>query len=197
MRKLMLMIACLLGAGSLCLAEAGKPPLLRQPSVSRSQIVFSYAGSLWIAGRDGGEARRLTTGGHESHPMFSPDGTEIAFTGEYDGNPDVYVVAVSGGVPRRLTYHPAADVVVGWTPDGKQVMFRSARNAFASGVVQLFTISVEGGFPTPVALVRAAEGSYSPDGSRLAYVPIEQWQRAWKRYRGGQTRPIWIANLAD
>jgi tricorn protease len=197
MKTLSLTIAFLLGAGSLCLAEAGKPLILREPSVSRTQIVFSYAGSLWIAGRDGGEARRLTTGGHESNPIFSPDGTEIAFTGEYDGNSDVYVVAVSGGVPRRLTYHPAPDVVVGWTRDGKQVMFRSERNAFADGVVQLFTISIEGGFPTPVPLVRAAEGSYSPDGSRLAYVPIEQWQRAWKRYRGGQARPIWIANLAD
>jgi tricorn protease len=116
MGRLSLTIACLLGAGSLCLAEAGKPLLLRQPSVSRRQIVFSYAGSLWIAGRDGGEARRLTTGGHESNPIFSPDGTRIAFTGEYDGNPDVYVVPATGGVPRRLTYHPAADVVVGWTP---------------------------------------------------------------------------------
>jgi tricorn protease len=197
MKRLSLTIAFLLGAGSLCLAEAGKPLILRKPSVSRTQIAFSYAGSLWIAGRDGGEARRLTTGGHESNPVFSPDGTEIAFAGEYDGNSDVYVVAASGGVPRRLTYHPAPDVVVGWTPDGKQVLFGSERNAFANGVVQLFTISVEGGFPTQLPLVRGAEGSYSPDGSRLAYVPIEQWQRAWKRYRGGQTRPIWIANLAD
>jgi tricorn protease len=197
MRRLILTIVCLLGVGSLCRAEVGKPLLLRQPSVSRSQIVFSYAGSLWIAGREGGEARRLTTGGHESHPIFSPDGTQIAFTGEYDGNVDVYVVPASGGVPRRLTYHPAADDVVGWTPDGKQVLFRSDRNAFADGVVQLFTISVEGGFPTQVPLVRANEGSYSSDGSRLAYVPVMQWQRAWKRYRGGQTKPIWIARLSD
>ena len=197
MKRLILTFACLLGAGSLGWADAGKPLLLRQPSVSRSQIVFSYAGSLWIASREGGEARRLTTGGHESNPIFSPDGALIAFTGEYDGNVDVYVVPASGGVPRRLTYHPAADVVVGWTPDGKQVLFRSDRNAFADGVVQLFTIPAEGGFPTPVPLVRANEGSYSPDGSRLAYVPVVQWQRAWKRYRGGQTKPIWIARLAD
>jgi tricorn protease len=197
MRKLLLTMVCLLGAGNLCWAEAGKPLLMRQPSISRSQIVFSYAGSLWIAGREGGEARRLTTGGHESHPIFSPDGAEIAFTGEYDGNTDVYVVPAAGGVPRRLTYHPGWDEAVGWTPDGKQVLFRSARNAFADGVVQLFTIPVEGGFPTPLPLVRAAEGSYSPDGSHLAYVPIDQWQRAWKRYRGGQAKPIWIANLAD
>ena len=81
MKRIILMIACLLSAGILCWAEAGKPLLLRQPSVSRSQIVFGYAGSLWIASREGGEARRLTTGGHESHPIFSPDGTQIAFTG--------------------------------------------------------------------------------------------------------------------
>ena len=197
MRRFLLVTILLLGAVSPCWPQAGKPLLLRQPSISRNQIVFSYAGTLWIASREGGEARRLTTGGHESNPLFSPDGTQIAFTGEYDGNPDVYVVSASGGAPRRLTYHPSAHVVVGWTPDGKQVLFRSDRSAFADGVVQLFTISVEGGFPTPVPLVRAAEGSYSPDESRLAYVPIIQWQRAWKRYRGGQTKPIWIAHLAD
>jgi tricorn protease len=197
MRKLSLTVACLLGAGSLGLAEAGKPLILRDPSVSRTQIVFSYAGSLWIAGREGGDVRRLTTGGHERNPIFSPDGTQIAFTGEYDGNQDVYVVSAAGGVPRRLTYHPAADEVVGWTPDGKQVLFASDRAAFAFGVVQLFTVPVEGGPVTQVPLTRASEGSFSPDGSRIAYVPIIQWQRAWKRYRGGQTRPIWIANLAD
>jgi len=107
------------------------------------------------------------------------------------------VVPVSGGVPRRLTYHPGPDEVVGWTPDGKQVLFHSLRKAHAYGVVQLFTIPTTGGFPTEVPLPRAAEGSFSPDGSHLAYVPIAQWQKAWKRYRGGQTRPIWIANLAD
>jgi tricorn protease len=172
--------------------------LLRKPTVSRTEVAFSYAGDIWIASRDGGEARRLTTGvGIETDPLFSPDGTQIAFTGEYDGNQDVYVVPVSGGVPRRLTYHPGPDEVVGWTPDGKQVLFRSMRKAHAYGVVQLFTIPTTGVFPAEVPFPRAAEGSFSPDGSRLAYVPIIQWQRAWKRYRGGQTRPIWIANLAD
>jgi len=197
MRRLVLTIALLLGAGSLCWAEAGAPLLLRQPSVSRTQIVFSYAGTLWIANREGGEARRLTSGGHETNPLFSPDGSMIAFTGEYDGNADVYVVPATGGTPKRLTYHPSDDEVAGWTPDGKQVLFASDRSAFAAGVAQLFTISVEGGFPTQVPLVRASEGSYSPDGSRLAYVPNIQWQLAWKRYRGGQTKAIWIANLAD
>jgi tricorn protease len=159
--------------------------------------VFQFAGSLWTVSREGGDARRLTTGGHERHPIFSPDGSLVAFTGEYDGNPDVYLVSASGGVPRRLTYHPGADSALGWTPDGRQVLFQSYRASFASGAPRLFTIPIDGAFPTEVPLPRAAEGSFSADGSRLAYVPNMQWQRAWKRYRGGQTRSIWIANLAD
>jgi tricorn protease len=178
-------------------AQDPAPLLLRDPSISRTQVVFSFAGSLWIASRDGGDARRLTTGGHEHNPHFSPDGSLIAFTGDYDGTRGVYVVPAVGGVPRRLTYHPADFDVVGWTPSGKEILFSSERAAFASGVVQLFTVPLAGGFATPVPLVRAAEGSFSADGLRIAYVPNIQWQRAWKRYRGGQTRPIWIAKLSD
>jgi len=177
--------------------QADPPLLLRHPAVSRTEVVFSYADSLWIASRDGGDARRLTTGGHETNPVFSPDGTLVAFTGEYDGNQDVYLVPATGGVPRRLTYHPGRDEVVGWTPDGKHVLFASMRKAHAYGVVQLFMVPVAGGFPSELPLPRAVEGTFSPDGRRLAYVPTVQWQRAWKRYRGGQTKPIWIANLAD
>jgi tricorn protease len=179
------------------LGQGEKPLLLQHPSVSTTQVVFGYADNLWIASREGGDARRLTAGGHERRPVFSPDGTLVAFTGEYDGNQDVDVVPAAGGVPRRLTYHPGPDDVVGWTPDGRHVLFVSERAAFADGVVQLFTVPVEGGFPTRLPLPRALEGAYSPDGSRIAYVPIMQWQRAWKRYRGGQTKPIWIANLDD
>jgi tricorn protease len=190
-------VALAIGSEGTALAQQRRVLLLRSPSISETQIVFSYAGSLWVTGRDGGDARRLTTGGHESDPIFSPDGSLVAFTGQYDGNEDVYVVPVGGGAPRRLTYHPGQDEAAGWTPDGKRVLFRSERNAFASGVIQLFTVPVEGGFPTQVPLVRAQEGAFSPDGARIAYEPIEQWQRAWKRYRGGQTRPIWIARLSD
>ncbi|HXW93063.1 MAG TPA: PDZ domain-containing protein [Terriglobales bacterium] len=178
-------------------AQAQKPLLLRDPSVSQTQIAFSYAGSIWISNRDGSNLRRLTSGGHEGKPVFSPDGSQVAFTGDFDGNPSVYVVAVAGGNPRRLTYHPADLGVVGWTPDGKRVVFASSRMAFSDGVVQLFTVPREGGFATSIPLVRASEGSFSPDGSRIAYVPNIQWQKAWKRYRGGQTKPIWIANLSD
>ncbi len=177
--------------------QSQKPLLLRDPSISKTQVTFSFAGNIWIANRDGSSLRRLTNGGHESKPSFSPDGTQIAFNGDYDGTHGVYVVAGAGGEPRRLTYHPADADVQGWTPDGKRVLFSSFRTAFAGGTVQLYTVPVEGGFATPVPLVRAAEGSFSADGTRIAYVPNMQWQRAWKRYRGGQTKPIWIANLSD
>ena len=177
--------------------QAEKPPLLQRPTLSRTQIVFSYAGDLWIVGRDGGEARQLTTGaGIETDPLFSPDGTLIAFTGEYEGNQDVYVVPAAGGVPRRLTYHPGPDVVAGWTRDGKQVLFRSYRNSY-SRFGRLFTMPVEGSFPTEVPLPMAEEASYSPDGSRLAYLPLARAFETWKRYRGGRTTAIWIAELSD
>jgi len=179
---------------ALCLAESEKPMLFRKPTVSRTQIVFSYAGDLWIVAREGGNATRLTAApGVETDPVFSPDGTQIAFTGQYDGNPDVYTVSAAGGVPRRLTYHPSYDAVIGWTADGKQVIFRSSRNSYSFGFNRLFTVSLEGGFPSEIPLPRAEQGSYSPDGSHMAYVPLLQWQNAWKRYRGGQTKPIWIA----
>ncbi len=191
---LALLFFCTMGIAR---AQSQKPLLLRDPAVSKSQIAFSYAGSIWVANRDGSNLRRVTSGGHEENPSFSPDGSQIAFTGNYDGTRSVYVVAAAGGEPRRLTYHPADGDVLGWTPDGKRIVFNSFRTSFAGGVIQLFTVPVEGGFATQVPLVRAAEGSFSPDGGRIAYVPNMQWQRAWKKYRGGQTKPIWIANLAD
>jgi tricorn protease len=184
-------------AGTIPAAETPKLLLLRDPSVSQTQIAFSYAGSIWISNRDGSNPQRLTSGGHEGKPMFSPDGALVAFTGDYDGNRSVYVVPASGGNPRRLTYHSADNGVVGWTPDGKRIIFASERTAFANGVVQLFTVPIEGGFATQIPLARASEGSFSSDGSHIAYVPNIQWQKAWKRYRGGQTKPIWIANLSD
>ena len=119
----------LLLAGTLtAAAQTGAVTLYQQPAISQSQVVFAYGGDLWIAPRAGGDAKRLTAGvGVESDPLFSPDGNQIAFTGEYDGNIDVYVVPAAGGVPRRLTWHPGADRVAGWTRDGKQILFRSSR----------------------------------------------------------------------
>jgi tricorn protease len=176
-----------------------RPPLLlRDPTVSKTQIVFNYGGDLWIVSRDGGDALRLTSDiGEETTPAFSPDGTMVAFTGEYDGNKDVYVVPATGGVPRRLTYHPADDYVMGWTPDGKKILFASWGNSFRHYEFQLYTVPVEGGMPTQLPIPIGIEATYSPDASHLAYVPHFQWQAAWKRYHGGQTTPIWIADLKD
>lgn len=148
------------------------PPLLmRAPTLSADRIAFACAGDLWVVPRSGGQAVRLTAGaGTERNPFFSPDGSQIAFTGEYDGNVDVYVVPAGGGVPRRLTYHPGADEVAGWTPDGKSILFQSRRDSHA-GFSRLYTISLQGGFPAEVPLPIAAQGSLSPDGSRMACGP--------------------------
>jgi tricorn protease len=197
MKRSIFAISLLFATAAGAFAQSDKALLLQKPTVSRTHIAFAYAGDLWIVPREGGNATLLTTGvGLETDPCFSPDSRWIAFTGEYDGNTDVYVVAATGGVPRRLTYHPGADVVAGWTPDGRRVLFRSARNSVA-GYNQLFTVPAEGGFPDEVPLPMAKEGSFSPDGAHIAYQPLTQWQPDWKRYRGGQTSPIWIARLAD
>src|SRR6202163_93475 len=179
-------------------AQSNPPLLLRFPTISKTQIVFTYGDDLWIVSREGGEARHLTSGiGIEDLPAFSPDGTLVAFTGEYDGNRDVYVVPATGGVPRRLTYHPAEEYVAGWTPDGKKILFNSWGNSFMHFEDQLYTIPVEGGLPTQLPLPIAEDASFSPDGTHIAYVPHPKWQQAWKRYHGGQTTPIWIADLKD
>lgn len=196
LRSLFVMVV-LLAAGVVASAETSRATLYQSPTISRTQVVFVYAGDLWIVGREGGTARRLTTGvGVERSPVFSPDGAWIAFTGEYDGNADVYVVAAAGGVPRRLTYHPGDDEVAGWTNDGKQVLFASGRSS-TSNYARLFTMPLDGGLPTEIPLPMASEGSFSPDGAYIAYQPLTQWQPDWKRYNGGQTARIWIARLSD
>jgi tricorn protease len=184
-------------------AGANPPLLLQRPAVSAKQVAFVYGSDLWIVDRDGGDARRLTAGaGLESYPVFSPDGDTIAFAGEYEGNLDVYVVPASGGVPRRLTYHPDPDVPVGWTPDGKAVIFRSPRSSYAR-FSQLFTVPVGGGQPTELPLPMAEDGALSPDGKRIAYVPFSNKPqypgsyRPLRNYRGGTAAPLWIAELTD
>jgi tricorn protease len=176
-------------------AEA--PILAQKPAINSTHVVFVYAGDLWRVPREGGLADRLTTGpGTETNPMFSPDGSRIAFTAEYDGNVDAYVVPADGGEPRRLTWHPSSDVVLGWTPDGKNILFASGRTAF-SRFSELFTVSLEGGLPTKLPLPMGYEGSYSSDGRHIAYVPLRRAFNVWKRYRGGMATPIWIADLSD
>ncbi|MBP1767116.1 MAG: periplasmic component of the Tol biopolymer transport system like protein [Candidatus Aminicenantes bacterium] len=180
-------------------AAAETPLLLQQPTLSRTQIGFAFAGDLWTVSREGGEARQLTAGiGTESTPFFSPDATLVAFTGEYDGNTDVYLVPAEGGVPKRLTYHPGPDRVIGWTPDGRRIVFLSPRQDPAGiGIPRFYTVGVEGGYPEELPLPAGTAASFSPDGKRLAYVPTLQWQAAWKRYRGGQTSAVWLVDLSN
>jgi tricorn protease len=178
-------------------AAADEPLLLQKPTLSKTHIVFAYAGDLWSVPRDGGDAVRLTSGaGIETDPAFSPDGTRIAFTGEYDGNVDVFVVPAAGGVPKRLTWHPAADRVLGWTPDGRRIIFGSSRTAY-SRFGEMFTVPAEGGVEEKLPLPSGYQASMSPDGQSIAYEPTGKAFVMWKRYRGGQTARIWLASLAD
>ncbi len=206
MKKLIMslsLLACLLTAPATFAASAA--PLLHSPALNRSQIVFSYAGDLWTVNRAGGTAARLTSGaGIETLPIFSPDGGTLAFTGEYDGNVDVYTLPATGGVPKRITYHPGADYAAGWSPDGQRILFRSNRQSF-SRYTQLFSVAKDGGLADALPLPMSFSGSYSPDGRRIAYAPLdggqfgrtpERWV-AWRRYRGGEASYLSIANLAD
>src|SRR6185295_10441964 len=147
--------------------------LLSQPAVSATQIAFAYAGDLWTARLDGTDVRRLTTAdGDETNPVFSPDGKWIAFSGNYDGNRDVYLVAAAGGEPRRLTWHPASDIAQAFTPDGKRILFTSSRADFSGRYNQFWSVAVEGGPETRLPIPNASQGTYSPDGRSLAYVPL-------------------------
>jgi len=169
--------------------------LLRQPTVSNNDIVFVYANDLWKTSINGGNAIRLTSNdGYEMNPHFSKDGKHIAFTAQYDGNFDVYVVSSEGGQPKRLTYHPAFDAVQGWTPDNK-ILFRSSREGRPTQTNKFFTIGMNNSFPVALDIPRAAYGEISADGKHLAYTPITSWDPEWRNYRGGQAMPIWVVDL--
>lgn len=172
--------------------------LLTSPAVSEEHVAFAYASDLWVVERQGDQpARRLTSHiGWEGWPQFSPDGRWIAFTGEYDGNLDVFIVSVDGGEPQRLTWHPDNDVAQGFTPDGSAVLFHSPRFSHTRRHRQLFTVSVDGGFPAQLPIPHAVKAKISPDGEKIAYRPQNDvfWQ--WKNYRGGTHGRIWIYDVA-
>src|SRR5579863_2486300 len=182
---------------AVCVSAAAAPPLLlRNPSLSEDRIAFLYAGDIWTVPRAGGDAERLTSVGHVTEgPYYSPDQRWIAYSSTVRGLHDVYVIAASGGIPRRLTWEPTGSRVVGWTPDSKEVLFASQRSSVAD-FPRLYRAHADGMGPAALIPVPIADaGSISPDGSTLAYIPFQPWQRAWKRYRGGQTTPIWLVNL--
>ncbi len=199
MKKVILSVLILFVTSIAIFAETDAPMLFRQPTMNKTDIVFVFGGDLWKVSRNGGNAERLTSGaGSESNPSFSPDGNWIAFTGEYDGNVDVFVIPASGGEPRRITFHPGADSVIGWTPDNKSVVFLSTRGS-GMPTPKMYTMPVSGeGLPNELPFPMAGgAASFAPDGSKIAYMPLASATAQWKLYRGGRTTKIWIGNLAD
>jgi tricorn protease len=191
------LLACLLVSVTSVFATdaAAQTRFLRQPSVSATEIAFVHANDIWVVGRDGGAARRLTTNeGAETEPAFSPDGQWLAFTGQYDGNQDVYLVPATGGQPQRLTWHPSADAVQGWTSDG-DILFRSGREAVPTRLWKFFSVSRQGGYPEALPVHQAYQGEMSEDGSMLAYQEIQLWDPGWRNYRGGQAQPVRVVSL--
>ncbi len=179
--------------------------LLRFPAIHGDQIVFSYAGDLYTVSRSGGTARQLTTNvGYEMFARFSPDGKTIAFTGQYDGNTEVFTIPSVGGEPVRRTYtatltrDDVADrmgpnnIVMSWTPDGKNIVYRSRCYSFNSFRGQLFTIPSVGGLPSEIPLMNGGFCTYSPDGKKLAFNRVFREFRTWKYYKGGMADDIWI-----
>jgi tricorn protease len=199
---LLLSLGLLMSAGP-AFAET---KLLRFPDIHGDKVVFSYAGDLWTASTSGGTATRLTASpGVELFAKFSPDGKWIAFTGQYDGDEQVYVIPATGGVPKQLTFYPSRgplparwgydNQVYGWTPDGKSVVFRSLREYFELGDNRLYTVSVEGGLPVALPMPKSGAGDISPDGSKVVYSPLFRDFRTWKRYSGGWAQQLYIFDL--
>lgn len=171
--------------------------LMQLPDVSDTQITFTFGDDIWVVPKEGGVALRLTSPlGPEMYPRFSPDGKQIAFSANYNGNYDVYVMPTSGGVPVRLTYHGMPDVVQGWSPDGKSILFTSGRESGKERFSQFYTVPVAGGLPAKLPVPYGEFASYSPDGKRVAYTDKSRVNRNWKRYRGGTAPDILLFDLA-
>jgi tricorn protease len=180
--------------------------LLRFPDIHGDKVVFSYGGDLWTAPASGGTATRLTAHpGVEVFAKFSPDGKWIAFTGQYDGDEQVYVIPATGGEPKQLTFYPARgplaprwgydNQVYGWTNDGKAIVFKSLRDSWTLPIARLYTVSVTGGPAQPLPMPEAGSGAFSPDGSKMVYSPQSRDFRTEKRYGGGQANQLYIFDL--
>ena len=178
--------------------------LLSDPAISANKIAFVYAGDLYVANQDGSAPRRLTShASDETGPVFSPDGSRIAFTANYQGNRDVYSISVNGGQPTRHTFHPGADTAIDWSPDGQEIAFVSRRETLSGRSQQLFHVSVNGGLPEKQMQARIFRGRYNEDASKLASIPFGPAYNAlyggssgWRGYRGGTTPSIEIMDLS-
>ena len=180
--------------------------LFHYPDVSGNLVAFVYAGDIWTVPLSGGEARRLTSHvGRELFPKISPDGKWIAFSGEYSGNRQIYVIPSEGGTPKQLTFYNDVgemptrggfdNVVLDWTPDSRSIMIRANRTPWGERMGKYFLVSLEGGLEMPLAIPEAGMGHLSPDGHKVVYTPIERDFRNWKRYKGGRAQDVWIYDL--
>lgn len=208
MKKIFTLLTLFVLVASMQLVAQEEARLLRFPTVSGNQLVFSYAGDLYTTGINGGMARKLTSNiGYEMFPKFSPDGSQIAFTGQYDGNTEVFKIPAMGGVPQRLTYTATLgrddigdrmgpnNIVMTWTPDGKNIVYRSRKKSFNDFRGQLYTVDVSGGLSKEIPLSDGGFCSYSPDGSKLAFNWVFREFRTWKYYQGGMADDIRIYDL--
>lgn len=182
-------------AGQITTAQVNAK-MFQYPDVSQTHITFTYAGDVWIVSKDGGTANKLTSAkGTELLARFSPDGKQIAFSGNYNGNIDVYVMPSLGGLPIRITHHGMTDRLIDWYPDGNNLLFASSRESGKQRFNQFYKVSQNGGLPEKLPLPYAEFGVISPDGNKIAYTPISAAFRTWKRYRGGMAADIFIFDL--
>ena len=207
--KRLLLLLMLAFAISGSTQEMPEGRMMRFPDIYKDKIVFMYGGDLWLASSSGGDARRITSdAGRELFPKFSPDGKWIAFTGQYDGNFNVYVMPAQGGQPKQLTFYQGAaaplsdrmgihNEVVTWFPDSKRILFLSRRDASNGWTKRPFSVSIEGGLPEPLPVSEGGLTSFSPDGTKIAYNPIFRNFRTWKRYTGGLAQAIAIYDLKN
>ncbi|MEL7297704.1 MAG: PDZ domain-containing protein [Pseudomonadota bacterium] len=201
-----LTILFLLGAVDAAIADDTR--LLRYPDIHRDQVVFVYGGDIYVANTAGGTARRLTShDGLELYPKFSPDGSMVAYSAEYNGTRQVYVIPTAGGRPKQLTWYndvgsmpPRGGTdyrVLDWTRDGEHVLVRANRLPWGVRMGRYYQVPVDGGDETPLQVPEGGGGMLSPDGQTLVYTPIDREFRTWKRYRGGRAQDIWTYDLAN
>ena len=191
-----LLIACAVLLSNMQVLAQVDARILRYPDVSETHITFVYAGDIWVVPKEGGTASRLSSpAGEETFPRFSPDGSHIAFSGNYDGNTDIYVIPSMGGTAKRITHHPMNDRVLGWHPDGDKILYVSSRESGRQRFNQFYTAPSNGGLPEKLPVPYGEFGMFSSDGSHLAYMPQARDFRTWKRYRGGSAPDIWLFNL--
>ena len=182
--------------------------LMRYPDINKNLIAFVYAGDIWSVDANGGEARRLTShSGMELFPKISPDGKWIAFSAEYSGSRQIYVIPSNGGSPKQLTFYNSVglmpprggfdDVPLDWTADSKNILFRANRTSFGERNGKYFMVNIDGGFEKPLPIVNGGFAALSPDDKKICFTPVDREFRTWKRYKGGRASDLWIYDLEN